>query len=43
MTSDAKIEGADEVVTEHSFSHSAVEMEKLISFIEAHENLEVGV
>lgn len=40
--SDAEIEGAYEMVTEHLFPYSATEMEQIMSLIEAQKNLEEG-
>jgi hypothetical protein len=40
--SDAEIEGAYEMVTEHLFPYSATEMEQIISLIEARKNSEEG-
>ena len=40
--SDAEIEGAYEMVTEHLFPYSAAEMEKIMSFIEARKNSDEG-
>ena len=40
--SDAEIEGAYEMVTDHLFPYSAAEMEKIMSLIEARKNLEEG-
>ena len=40
--SDAEIEGAYEMVTEHLFPYSAAEMEQIMSLIEARKNLEEG-
>ena len=40
--SDAEIEGAYEMVTEHLFPHSAAEMEQIMSLIEAQKNSEEG-
>ena len=40
--SDAEIEGAYEMVTEHMFPYSASEMEQIMSLIEARKNLEEG-
>ena len=40
--SDAEIEGAYEMVTEHLFPYSAAEMEQIVSLIEARKNLEEG-
>ena len=40
--SDAEIEGAYEMVTEHLFPYSTAEMEQIMSLIEARKNLEEG-
>ena len=40
--SDAEIEGAYEMVTEHLFPYSAAEMEQIVSLIEARKNSEEG-
>ena len=41
--SDAEIEGAFEMVTEHLFPYSADEMGKIMTLLEAREEPEVGV
>ena len=41
--SDAEIEGAFEMVTEHLFPYSADEMEKIMALLEAREEPEAGV
>ena len=41
--SDAEIEGAFEMVTQHLFPHSADEMEQIMALIEAREQSEAGV
>jgi len=41
--SDAEIEGAFEMVTEHLFPYSADEMEQIMALIEAREEPEAGV
>ena len=40
--SDAEVEGAYEMVTEHLFPYSAAEMEQIMSLIEARKNSEEG-
>ena len=40
--SDAEIEGAYEMVTEHLFPYSTAEMEQIVSLIEARKNSEEG-
>ena len=42
IISDAEIEGAYEMVTEHLFPYSAAEMEQIMSLIEAWKNSEEG-
>ena len=41
--SDAEIEGAFEMVTEHLFPYSADEMEQIMALLEAREESEAGV
>ena len=41
--SDAEIEGAFEMVTEHLFPYSADEMEQIMALVEAREESQAGV